>query len=72
MITLFSTTNIRYYSEVVFLLTMYENLQQIIEVKRNQMTNLASVKGISSDEALKISQDLDKLIMLAMKYKTKH
>ncbi|MBY0095867.1 aspartyl-phosphate phosphatase Spo0E family protein [Mesobacillus maritimus] len=54
------------------MLTMYENLQQIIEVKRNQMTNLASVKGISSDEALKISQDLDKLIMLAMKYKTKH
>jgi hypothetical protein len=72
VITLFFTTNIRYYSEVVFLLTMYESLQQIIEAKRNQMTNLASVKGISSDETLKISQDLDKLIMLAMKYKTKH
>lgn len=54
------------------MLTMYENLQQTIEAKRIQMTNIASIKGISSDETLKVSQDLDKLIMLAMIYKIKH
>jgi hypothetical protein len=61
-----------YQSEVVLLLTMYENLQQTIEAKRIQMTNIASLKGISSEETLKVSQDLDKLIMLAMKYKMRH
>jgi len=54
------------------MLTIYENLQQTIEAKRIQMTNIASLKGISADETLKVSQDLDKLIMLAMKYKMKH
>jgi hypothetical protein len=54
------------------MLTMYENLQQTIEEKRIQMTTIAAIKGISSDETLKVSQDLDKLITLAMQYKIKH
>ncbi|MBM4761885.1 Spo0E family sporulation regulatory protein-aspartic acid phosphatase [Bacillus sp. B15-48] len=33
------------------------------------MTNTASLKGMSANETLKLSQDLDKLIMLSMKYK---
>lgn len=51
---------------------MYENLQYTIEEKRIQMTNLASLKGISSDETLKVSQDLDKLITLVMQLKIEH
>ncbi len=51
---------------------MYENLQQTIEEKRSQMTNLASLKGISSNETIKVSQDLDKLITLVMQQKIKH
>ncbi|SEM11370.1 Spo0E like sporulation regulatory protein [Mesobacillus persicus] len=43
------------------------NLERSIEVKRLEMTHTASITGISSHETLKISQDLDKLITLAMK-----
>lgn len=49
------------------MVSTYVNLENSIEVKRLEMTHVASLTGISSHETLKISQDLDKLITLAMK-----